>query len=46
MFFAARRADERQVEIRILQLGVIGEDLVYQKRDRIAIIISGNGVSW
>lgn len=45
MLFAARWADEREVEIRILQLGVIGEDLVHQKRDRITVIISGNRVS-
>lgn len=42
MFFAARGADERQVEIGILQLGVVGEDLVHEKRNRIIVIISSN----
>lgn len=36
---ATRGADEREVEVGILQLSEIGEDLIHEKRDMVAVVI-------
>lgn len=46
MLIAARGADEGKVEVGILKLGMVGKDLVYKQRDRLAIIIPSDRVSF
>jgi ATP phosphoribosyltransferase len=42
---AAWRTDEWKVEIGVLKLGVIGEDLVHEQRDRLVVVVPGDRVT-
>lgn len=46
MFFAAGRTYEGEVEVGILELGVIGEDLVDEKRDGFVVVVAIDRVAW
>lgn len=42
---ATRGADEREVEVGILQLSEIGEDLIHEERDMVAVVILIDGIA-
>lgn len=46
MFLSARRTNEGEVIVGILELGMVGEDLVHEERDRIVIIVAINRVAY
>lgn len=39
MSSATRRANEGEVKIGILKLGVVGEDLVHEQGDRLVVVV-------
>lgn len=46
MFFAAGGTHEREVEVGILELGVIGEDLVDEEGDGFVVVVAIDRVAW
>lgn len=39
---ATRRANEGEVKIGILQLSVVGEDLIHEQGDRLVVVVSSD----